>query len=170
MRGGIDGALQLGYQFRNGAVQVVSNVANGSPIMWLPRKNLRHSREMTRVCSRNLTQRPAFGGDDNAFPTCGLRIKVRRFWWVTLSEHKWVILGERRGKNPNSLKQHGRGDVVGMGDKRDRHPAADGLIFRADLPRVLVGPVGEDESTGDRQQEGEANSHSAPPRFSHDSI
>src|ERR1035437_3398000 len=58
---------------------------------------LRHSREMTRVCSRNLTQRPAFGGDDNAFPTCGLRIKVRRFWWVTLSEHKWVILGERRG-------------------------------------------------------------------------
>src|ERR1035437_8899496 len=59
---------------------------------------LRHSREMTRVCSRNLTQRPAFGGDDNAFPTCGLRIKVRRFWWVTLSEHKWVILGERRGQ------------------------------------------------------------------------
>src|ERR1035437_9199865 len=52
---------------------------------------------MTRVCSRNLTQRPAFGGDDNAFPTCGLRINVRRFWWVTLSEHKWVILGERRG-------------------------------------------------------------------------
>src|ERR1035437_4179385 len=61
--------------------------------------NLRHSREMTRVCSRNLTQRPAFGGDDNAFPTCGLRIKVRRFWWVTLSEHKWVILGERRGQS-----------------------------------------------------------------------
>src|ERR1035437_350973 len=59
---------------------------------------LRHSREMTRVCSRNLTQRPAFGGGDNAFPTCGLRIKVRRFWWVTLSEHKWVILGERRGR------------------------------------------------------------------------
>jgi|SRR5665647_1230944 len=73
-------------------------------------------------------------------------------------------------KNPNSLKQHGRGDVVGMGDKRDRHPAADGLIFRADLPRVPASPVGEDESTGDRQQEGEANSHSAPPRFSHDSI
>jgi hypothetical protein len=35
MRGGIDGALQLGYQFRNGAVQVVSDVANGSPIMRL---------------------------------------------------------------------------------------------------------------------------------------
>jgi hypothetical protein len=31
-----------------------------------------------------------------------LRIKVRRFWWVTLSEHKWVILGERRG----SLRQY----------------------------------------------------------------
>jgi hypothetical protein len=58
---------------------------------------LRHSREMTRVCSRKLTQRPAFGGDDNAFPTCGLRIEARRFLWVTLSAQKWVILGERRG-------------------------------------------------------------------------
>ena len=35
MRGGIDGALQLGYQLRNGSVQVVSDVANGSPIMRL---------------------------------------------------------------------------------------------------------------------------------------
>jgi hypothetical protein len=58
---------------------------------------LRHSRELTRVCARKLTQLPAFGGDDNAFPTCGLRVKARRFLWVTLSEHKWVILGERRG-------------------------------------------------------------------------
>jgi len=47
---------------------------------------------MTRVGSRKLTQRPAFGGDDNAFPTCGLRVKARRFLWVTLSAHKWVIL------------------------------------------------------------------------------
>src|ERR1035437_3612951 len=60
-------------------------------------QGLRHSRELTRVCSRKLTQRPAFGGGDNAFPTCGVRIKARRFLWVTLSEHKWVILGERRG-------------------------------------------------------------------------
>jgi len=110
MRGGIDGALQLGYQFRNGAVQVASDVANGSPIVRFQRKN------------------------------------------------------------PNSLKQYGGGDVVGMGDKRDRHPGADGLIFRADPPRVLASPVGEEEGSGDRQQEGEANSHSAPPRFSHNSI
>src|SRR5664279_3554337 len=110
MLGGIDGALQLGYQFRNGAVQVVSDLANGSPIMRLPRMN------------------------------------------------------------PNGLKQHGGGDVVGMGDKWDRHPAMDGLILHADLPRVPAGPGGEDDSTEDRQQEGEANSHSAPPRFSHDSI
>jgi len=35
---------------------------------------LRHSREMTRVCSRNLTHGPAFGGDDAAFPAvCGLK-------------------------------------------------------------------------------------------------
>ena len=110
MRGGIDGALQLGYQFRNGAVQVVSDMANGSPIMRLPRYY------------------------------------------------------------PNRLKQHGGGDVVGMGDKWDRHPTMDGLIFGADLPRVPAGPGAEDEGTGDRQQEGEANSQRAPPRFSHDSI
>jgi hypothetical protein len=102
--------LQLGYQFSNGAVQVVSDLANGSPIVRLPRMN------------------------------------------------------------PNGLKQDGGGGVVGMGDKWDGHPATDGLIFRADLPRVPAGPGGEDESTGDRQQKGEANSQRTPPRFSHDSI
>src|ERR1019366_8574602 len=90
MRGGIDGALQLGYQFRNGAVQVVSDMANGSPIMRLPRNH------------------------------------------------------------PNRLKQRGGGDVVGMGNEWDRHPAMDGLILGADLPCVPAGPGGEDESTGDR--------------------
>src|ERR1017187_7039508 len=58
---------------------------------------LRHSREMTLPCSRNLTQQPAFGGDDIAFPTFGLRTKARRVRWVTLSEQKWVIPAERRG-------------------------------------------------------------------------
>ena len=33
---------------------------------------------MTLLCSRNLTQQPAFGGDDIAFPTLGLRTKARR--------------------------------------------------------------------------------------------
>src|SRR5271157_203710 len=70
LRGGIDGALQLGDQLRNGAVQVVSDVANGSPVMRLPRLN------------------------------------------------------------PDGLKQHVGGNVVGMGDKWDRHPGADGLILR----------------------------------------
>src|ERR1019366_6946048 len=62
-------------------------------------KELRHSREMTLLCSRNLTQQPAFGGDDIAFPIFGLRTKARRLRWVTLSEQKWVILAERRGRN-----------------------------------------------------------------------
>jgi hypothetical protein len=110
MRGGIDGALQLIYQFRNRAVQVVSDLANGPPVTRLPRSN------------------------------------------------------------PNRFKQRGGGNVVGMGDKRDRHPAMDGFIFHADPPRMLAGPGGEDESTGNRQQEGKANRHCAPPRFSHDSI
>jgi hypothetical protein len=37
LRGGIDGALQLAHQLRNGALQVASDVVNGSPIMRLPR-------------------------------------------------------------------------------------------------------------------------------------
>jgi hypothetical protein len=94
LRGGIDGALQLAHQFGNGAVQVVSDVANGSPV--------------TRL----------------------LRL------------------------NPNGLKERGGGNVVGMSDKWDRHPGADGLIFRADVPRSPAGPVGEDESARDRQDEG----------------
>jgi len=36
-------------------------------------------------------------GDDNALPTCGLRAKVRRLGWATLTEHKWINSGERRG-------------------------------------------------------------------------
>jgi hypothetical protein len=110
MRGGIDGALQLGYQLRNRAVQFASDLSNGSPITRLPRLH------------------------------------------------------------PNGLKQHGSGDVVGMGDKWDGHPAMDGLIFRADLPRMPAGLVGEDESARDRQQKGEPNNQHALPRFSHDSI
>jgi hypothetical protein len=39
MRGGINGTLQLGDQFRDGAVQVASDVANRSPIARLPRMN-----------------------------------------------------------------------------------------------------------------------------------
>jgi hypothetical protein len=36
-----------------------------------------------------------------------LRIKARRFWWVTLSEHKWVILGERRGARISVVTKSG---------------------------------------------------------------
>ncbi len=110
MRDPVDGVLQLGDQFRNGAFQVVSDVTKGPPV--------------TRL----------------------LRL------------------------NPNSLKQHGGGDMVGMGDERDRHPGLDGLIFAADLPRLPVGPEGEDESSSDRQREGQPNGQRPPPCFSHTSI
>jgi len=110
MRGGVDGALQLGDQFRNGALQVASDVPNGPPVTRLLRMN------------------------------------------------------------PNGLKQHGGGDVVGMGDKWDRHPGLDGLICGADVPRLPAGPGGEDESSGDRQHEGQPNRQCPPPGFSHASI
>ena len=38
---------------------------------------LRHSREITQVCSRRVTHRPNGAGDENALPICGLRAKVR---------------------------------------------------------------------------------------------
>jgi hypothetical protein len=110
LRGGIDGALQLGYQFGNGAVQVVSDMANGSPVMRLPRLD------------------------------------------------------------PNSLKQHGGGEVVGMGNKWDRHPGTDGLIYRADMPHLPAGPVGEADGAHDRHHEGDPNRQRALPRFAHNSI
>ena len=47
-------------------------------------------------CSTELTRRPGWAGDDNALPTYGLRTKVRRVGWATLTKHKWVISGERR--------------------------------------------------------------------------
>jgi len=110
MRGVVDGALQLGNQLGNGAVQVASDVPDGPPV--------------TRL----------------------LRL------------------------NANGLKQHGGGDVVGMGDKWDRHPGLNGLIFGADLAHLPAGPGGEDERASDRQHEGQPNSQRAPPRFSHTSI
>jgi hypothetical protein len=110
LRGGIDGALQLGYQVGNGAVQIVSDAANGSPIMRLQRVD------------------------------------------------------------PNGLKEHGGGEVVGMGDKWDRHPGADGLIFRADPPHLPAGPVGEADGAHDRYHEGDPNRQRASPGLGHNSI
>ena len=110
MRGGIDGALQLGDQFGNGALQFVCDVTNRPPVPRLLRMN------------------------------------------------------------PNRLKQHGGGHVVSMGDKWNRHPGADGLIFRADLPRLTAGPGGEDESARDRQYKGQPDRQRTPPRLAHNSI
>ena len=44
-----------------------------------------------------MTRRPGWAGADNALPAYGLRAKVRRVGWATLTEHKWVSFGERRG-------------------------------------------------------------------------
>jgi len=44
--------------------------ASIDPLWWRPTwaavSSLRHSRRMDRLCLQNLTQQPAFGGDDNA--------------------------------------------------------------------------------------------------------
>lgn len=65
--------------------------------------------------------------------------------------------------NPNGLKQSGCRQVVGVGDKRERHPVLDGLIFRVDQPRFAASPGGEDKSSSDRQHEGQPDSQCAPP-------
>ena len=55
---------------------------------------------MIRVCSPELTRRPGRAGDDNALPTYGLRTKVRRMEWATLTEHKWVFLESAEEPRP----------------------------------------------------------------------
>ena len=110
LRGGIDGALQLAYQFGNGAVRLASDAANGSPVARLPRLN------------------------------------------------------------PNGLKQHGSGEVVGMGDKWNRHPGTDGLAFRADPPHLPAGPEGKADGARDCHYEGDPDRHRALPRLTHNSI
>jgi len=62
---------------------------------------LRHSREISRVCSRRVN-RPNGAGDDNALPICGLWAMVRCRGWATLSKHKWSSFGERRGASTRS--------------------------------------------------------------------
>ena len=64
---------------------------------------------MIRVYSSELTRRPGGAGDDNALPTYGLRTKVRRVGWATLTKRKWINSGERR-----------RRDWVQIGARLDR--------------------------------------------------
>jgi hypothetical protein len=56
---------------------------------------LRHSREVTRVCSPELTHQHAFGADDNAPHVIDLGTGTPNSWWVTLTEQKWVTFRER---------------------------------------------------------------------------
>jgi len=69
--------------------------------------------------------------------------------------------------NPYGLKKHGGRDVVRVSDKWDRHPRADGLVLRVNVPGPPSGPRCEEDRTGDRQYEGESNRHGTPRRSSH---
>ena len=57
---------------------------------------LRHPPELTRLCSRKVTRRPACGGDDNALRVRDLQTKAQRPGRVILFERKWISFGERR--------------------------------------------------------------------------
>src|SRR5258706_3805078 len=52
---------------------------------------------MTQVYSRKVTHPTRWRGDDNALPISCLRAKASNLAWATLSGHKWVTSGERRG-------------------------------------------------------------------------
>jgi hypothetical protein len=109
MRGRVNRPLQLRYQIRDRAFQVVRNVAYRSPVV---------------------------------------RLRLQ----------------------PDSLEQRRGGNMARMGNEWDGHPRAYRLVCRTDLPRARAGPVGENESAGNRKQEGEPKNQRAPPRFSHTSI
>jgi hypothetical protein len=52
----------------------------------------------------------AFGVDDSAPHALALR-QILFFVWVTFAEHKWVILGERRG----SMAARNNGSLIAGG-------------------------------------------------------
>jgi hypothetical protein len=66
-----------------------------------------------------------------------------------------VVVFARR-LNPDCLEQDLGRYVMGMGDERDGHPTADGLILPPDAPGVPACPVPENERAGNRQQECES--------------
>jgi hypothetical protein len=59
--------------------------------------------------------------------------------------------------------------MMGMGDKRNRHPSMDGLAGGVDLVRVARGTGGEQENSPNRQYECHPDSQRATPVFSHTS-
>jgi hypothetical protein len=64
----------------------------------------------------NLPEGNAFGVDDDDDGTpyvtyAEQRAKTLFFVWVTLSEHKWVTLGERRGQAATSGRNNGERQV-----------------------------------------------------------
>ena len=65
--------------------------------------------------------------------------------------------------NPDGLKQGGCREVVGVSNKRNRHPRLDGLIFRVDQPDVAASPGREDKRSGDCQHKRQADRQGAPP-------
>jgi hypothetical protein len=72
--------------------------------------------------------------------------------------------------DPYRLKEHCGGDMAGMGNEWNGHPRADRLVHRVEPPRLFAGPIGEDESACDREQEGDPKNRYSPPGFSHNSI
>jgi len=84
----------------------------------------------------NLPEGNAFGVDDDDSGTpivdyAEHRAKTLFFVWVTLTEHKWVILGERRGKTLTSSPHRGpRGETpheVGTATNRSNPSLGDHL-------------------------------------------
>lgn len=57
----------------------------------------------------------------------------------------------------DGLEEHRGGNVVRMGDERDGHPGADGLIGEVDPPRRAPCAIRKNKCPADRQREGDAN-------------
>jgi hypothetical protein len=118
------------------------------------RSTLRHSREMTRVCSRKVTHQndhlaqgkradwvargagdPLVGGIQRPYaPSARMKPPVSSlahgqglfFAWVTLSEHKWVTSRERRRSTRGIWPARGRQAYVSLVRGRQTDPLAQG--------------------------------------------
>ena len=152
----IDGLNRIGNRLRSVLDEAVQTVV----FPHITEKVLRRPSALarkTRVCSRKVTHRTGWAGDDNALPTCGLRAAVRRREWATLSEHKWSSFGERRGRRPSGEHRHGHRchrRLQVRGRDRSPMPVVSGL---ADLSQPQ--PVGQPGSAP-----GQLQRHHARPR------
>ena len=97
------------------------------------------------------------GGGDRLLQVTD-QLRDRPVFVVRNAAERTVVMAMRR--ESESLEQGFGRNVVGVRDKRHRHPGANVFTFEAHAPRVLARAKGQCARQRDRQQEREAEQKS----------